>query len=252
MNNKLRTKIIAGTAAASLILGAAGYLESQQAWAASDSAIAAAPSTAASAAAPSASFKGRGHRGGMMEGRSGSLTSSTAELLGVTPDAIQAQLQEGLTLAQIAEAAGLGKEDYLAKLLAAETAKLDEKLAAGDMTEEQAAAKKAGLAEMLTQAIETNQPSKGKQGRGGHGFGRFGNSEELAAIVGVTADELKSALDAGQSLAEIAAAQGMSEADLIAKLQESMSDELKTFVQEKRTAKPAADAAAGAGAAETA
>jgi hypothetical protein len=248
--NNMRKRFITGAVAATLIIGGASYMQSQ-AFAAADTSTAA-PSTGAGAADGRAAFEGRGHghRGGMGSG----LVESTAELLGVESGTIMTQLQAGQTFAEIAEAAGLSKTDYLAKLIAAETAKIDEKLAAGSITAEQADAKKAALTEKLTQAIETNAPALGGRGhgRGGHhGFGRFGSSEETAAAIGVTEDELRAALESGQSLAELAAAQGISEADLIAKLKDAMTDELKTFVNEKRSAKqaPAADAAAAEAAA---
>ena len=38
------------------------------------------------------------------------------------------------------------------------------------------------------------------------GFGKFGNPEELAALLGLSEDELKAEMKEGQSLAEIAAA----------------------------------------------
>lgn len=241
--NNMRTRIITGAVAATLILGGAGYMQSQ-AFAAAD-ASSPAPSAEAGAADARAAHEGRGfgHRGGMK----GGLIESTADLLGAEFSTIMTQLQAGRTFAEIAEAAGLSKADYLAKLIAAETAKIDEKLAAGGITAEQADAKKASLTENLTQAIETNRPAFEGRGHGREdhrGFGRFGSPEEMAEAIGVTEDKLKTALESGQSLAELAAAEGISEADLIAMLKDAMTDELKSFVNEKRPAKPAGAAEA--------
>lgn len=253
MNKTKRTKLIAGAVAATLILGGAGYVQSQQAFAAADNA-AAGPSVEAGKSGSPAPFAGRGHRGGMMGGKEGGgLTSSTADLLGITADAVKAQLKEGKTLAQIAEAAGFGKADYLARLVAAETAKIDERLTAGDITAEQAAAGKASLAERLAQAIEADMPAFGGRGpgRGGHGIGRFGGAEAMAEAVGLTEEALKAALEDGRSLAEIAAAQGIGEDALIAKLKDAMEDELRTFVNEKRPAKKRTGDEGGQSAAQT-
>ncbi len=252
--NDMRRRIMTGAVAATLILGGAGYLQTQAFAAADASSPAPSAEAGAGAADARAAHEGRGfgHRGGMK----GGLIDSTADLLGVESSTIKTQLQAGRTFAEIAEAAGLSKADYLAKLIAAETAKIDEKLAAGGITAEQADAKKDSLTENLTQAIEMNRPAFGGRGhgredhRGFGGFGGFGSPEEMAEAIGVTEDELKAALESGRSLAELAAAEGISEADLIAKLKDAMTDELKSFVNEKRPAKPAVDAGA-AEAAET-
>ncbi|GGG15883.1 hypothetical protein [Paenibacillus abyssi] len=240
--NKLSKNMMAGALAATLVLGGAGYLHSN-AFAASASDTSTSVTDESSSAQSDSSFERGGKRGGFggMHGgmRGGNLMQETAEILNIAESVIRTELQSGKTFAQIAEANGLTKEEYLSKLEAAQTETIDGLLSAGTITQEQADTQKEGLADRLAQVIEMNKADFGGHGKGhgkGHGFGRFGNPEEIAALLGITADEVNEGMASGQSLAEIAAAKGITEADLIEKLKENMTDSLKEWVNEKRTA----------------
>lgn len=181
---------------------------------------------------------GRGfHESNIME--------ETATLLGVEQSTIQASLKEGKTLLEIAQAAGLTEDDYLAKLVAVETASINAQVTAGTLTQEQADQNITELSDQLKQRISNagfqDGPNGGGQGHQGQGGGFFGNNEMLTQILGLTADELQTELDAGKSIAEIAAAKEISEDDLISQIKDNLTDSLKKFVEDTHQ-KPEASA----------
>lgn len=248
----IKANILKGTLAASVLVGAGVAGLVHQAFAADD-AVTPAPTSTTSPAPKEPGrdgmFKGGkgagGHHGighgGEFGFKGGNLAGETATLLGVEESVVKDELKQGKTLAQIAqEKAGLSKEDYLAKLTDAVTKSIDKAVADGKITQEQADKQKAGLAERLKLAVEnTVPPQDGGPGRGrGHGPGDFGpiggKPEEIAAILGITAQELRDGLDAGKSLAELAQEKGISTDDLVAKLKDGMTDRLKQFVEQKR------------------
>ncbi|MGG1517671.1 hypothetical protein ABE504_19810 [Paenibacillus oryzisoli] len=189
---------------------------------------------------------GFGGRGGFQGG--GNVVKETATILGVEESAVQEALKADKTLAAFAEEKGVAKADFLAKLIAAETAAVQEQVTAGKLTQTQADELVKNLSDRLTKQIDAQGIGKGGQGfPGGFGGGRggkggpggfggpFGNSEVLTQVLGLTQDELKTELSAGKSLADIAAAKGISEDDLISKIKEGMTDSIKKFVEEKGT-----------------
>jgi len=240
MNTKdIRNKtVMAGTVAAGLILGVAALASQSDAFAAADaSASASAVSTASaqSAQAPDERFGRGGHR--VTGGFKGELARQAAEAIGIDESALREQLSAGSTLVEVAVANGVTKESLVAKLTDAAKAELDALVAAGTLTQAQADERIAELTERLPDMVETS--GFGKGGRGGHGrgfgFGAFGSLEAAANALGIAADEIKAGLEAGQSLAEIAAAKGVAEDELVEALKDAMTDRLKTFVNEKRT-----------------
>ena len=76
---------------------------------------------------------GKGGRG--MFGRIG---GGVAELLGLEQDALHEQLKDGVTLEELAADQGLTLEELQAQSQAEKIAAVEEKLAAGDITQEQA------------------------------------------------------------------------------------------------------------------
>lgn len=190
--------------------------------------------------------------------KDGNLLKETAAILGLDEKALVEKLKAGQTLSEIAQAAGVSEADLLQKLTDAATKKLDEAVAAGKLTQEQADKLKADLSAKLKEGITTKGipfgpgPGMGGPGhpgkpgfdhgfgfgRGGMGFGVFGNEEQLATILGMTKEELKAARDAGKSLAEIAQEKGITEEALIGKLKDAMTDGLKKFVESKPQSKP--------------
>lgn len=259
MKKSANKTIISGVLAAAVLVGGAGLVHNQVF-------AAAAGDTSTSITDTTRENRPGGHgevgfRGGDF-GKRGSglagfgktdLLKQTATLLNVEESAVSAQLEQGLTWAQIAAAAGLTEEDYLAKLVSAQTAAIGEAVTAGKLTQEQADKLTTSLSDHLKKQIERTGPKQkdaagtdangqkiGKGIRGEHGLrGGFASNADLAAILGITEDELSTLLQEGKSLAEIAESKGITSDDLTAKIKDSLTDELKTFIDRKGTDHPA-------------
>ncbi|KRF07147.1 hypothetical protein ASG89_17520 [Paenibacillus sp. Soil766] len=181
-------------------------------------------------------------RGGFDFGKGGAIDFSS--ILGIDKAVLKAEIDAGKTLVQIAqEKANLSEEALLAKLTEAETKKIDRALSEGKIKQEQADKLKDGLADRLKKIIEAKphamsfdkkpMPRAGNMPNMAMPGGVGVAPHEIAAILGITEDELATERKAGKSLAEIAAAKGITEDQLIAKLKDSLTDELKNFVERK-------------------
>ncbi|MBE1445695.1 hypothetical protein [Paenibacillus sp. OAS669] len=170
-------------------------------------------------------------------GRGGNILQQAATILGVEQSVIQDELKQGKTWVQIAQdKAGLSEDDFLQKLVAAETTSIDAAVTSGKLTQEQANKQKSGLSDRLKKVIENTQ----KQGLKGDGFNRpehfggaFGNYDTLAKILGITKEELTKQLQAGSSLVEIAQSKGLTEDQLVTQIKDNMTDSIKQFVESK-------------------
>ena len=116
-----------------------------------------------------------GGRGGCGGGKY-LIKEAAAEVLGISEDDLIAGLQDGQSLAQIAEAQGMTVEDFRAALLESVTADLQAKLDAGDITQEQFDEKVAELNANIDEIINTE---------GGVRFRGRGGSDEEGATGGV-------------------------------------------------------------------
>ncbi|MZP29789.1 hypothetical protein GTO91_08730 [Heliobacterium undosum] len=149
-----------------------------------------------------------------------------AAIIGIDEAALKTELQSGKTLAEIAQAKGIAKEDLIAKMVAAAQARLDEAVAGGRLSAEEAAQKKETMKQQIEAAVDKKHTDKfvdradkkfGDMAKDKAGFpGPAG--QEVADLLKMTQDELKTELKAGKSLAEIAQAKGVAKEDLVAKM----------------------------------
>jgi hypothetical protein len=112
--------------------------------------------------------------GGWGWGRHGfSLVDATAEATGLTVDEVVTALQEGQTFAQIAEAQGVDPQAIVDVFLAERKAALDQAVADGRLTQEQADQMLEQMAEHVSEQLE--QPWTPRSfGDSRTGRGRFG------------------------------------------------------------------------------
>lgn len=106
----------------------------------------------------------------------GRLVDIVAELTGLSADEVQAERAAGKSAADIAEANGSSAEEVVSAALEARKALLDERVADGTLTQEQADLMYDRMSERLTERVntdETGRPSWAGQG-GGIGGGRGG------------------------------------------------------------------------------
>src|SRR5690606_1148920 len=132
---------------------------------------------------------GEGERGKAMLGFD--VLQTAADAIGMKPDALRQELEEGKSLAQIAKKRGMKKDELVSKLNDAVSKRLDERVAAGEMSKEKAEAIRAKVSEHMTAAVDSDRIGQYLlHGRHGHGFHRYGSPEKLAKLIGMTEDAL--------------------------------------------------------------
>lgn len=99
--------------------------------------------------------------------------ASTA--LGITEDELRTQLRAGSSIATVASERGVDVQIVIDALVADATTRIDEKVASGDLTAEQATEWKAGLVERITALVNGERPAFPGGGRGPGGFGPGGD-----------------------------------------------------------------------------
>lgn len=145
-------------------------------------------------------FGGRGFGGGMD-------LDVAAKALGVTADELRTSLQAGKSLADVAKAEGVDKQKVIDALVAADETRLDEA--------------KAALPERIAGIVDGTITGGGPGGMGGHG-GRGGpgggggrHHTAAAKVLGLTEDALRTELQAGKSLTDVAKAKGVDKAKVV-------------------------------------
>ena len=163
---------------------------------------------------------------GAKPGRPGDDLDAAATYLGITSAQLLSDLQSGQTPAQVANAtSGKSAAGLVAALATHETAELDAAVAAGKLTSAQEQTLLASLQQRFTDFVNATKPD--------HGPGR-GPGDELdaaATYLGLTPTQLRSDLQSGQTLAQVASTtSGKSTAGLIAALMASEKTELDAAV----------------------
>jgi len=122
---------------------------------------------------------GPGDRGG----RIGAGLDVVATALGMTVDDLRTALQDGSTIRELATAAGVDPQTVVDAIVAEATTRLDERVAAGDMTQDEADAKLATITERATALLDATGPLGGDMhgGPGMHGRGDHGDRDDDAA-----------------------------------------------------------------------
>ncbi|MWC31282.1 hypothetical protein [Paenibacillus sp. MMS18-CY102] len=215
MRNK-RAKFMAVSALALALTVSAG------AWLSDGVVNAAASATGSSSVKASASDSTKdtatgnkgGRKGGDHKGFHAPFANETvAKALGLTADELKTELQGGKSLADIAKAKSVDVTVVTKAVEAVLKEKLDARLADGKLTQAKYDEQSAKLAEHAT-AIVNGEKGAGfageRGGKGGHGgfHAPFAN-ETVAKALGLTADELKTELQGGKSLADIAKAKSV-------------------------------------------
>jgi hypothetical protein len=142
--------------------------------------------------------------------------AAAASYLGSTTDALLTQLKAGKTLAQIADAtSGKSKAGLIAALVSHEKQELADAVTAGRLTKAQSDQIASTLTQRFTDLVNGVRPAIGPGGRGpGHDHGE--GIQVAATYLGITVDSLRTQLQAGKTLAQVAnATSGKSASGLI-------------------------------------
>jgi hypothetical protein len=132
--------------------------------------------------------------------------ATIATYLGLSASDLRADLQSGKTLAQIATAQGKTVSGLEAAIVADAKSHLDAEVAAGTITAAQESSRLSDLQSHVDDMVNsTGPPAGGMRGPGGPG-GPGGAA--IADYLGLTQAQLRTDLQGGQTLAQIATAQG--------------------------------------------
>ena len=136
-----------------------------------------------------------------------------AQALGIPVEELRTALQGGKSMAQVAQERNVDVQKVIDALVAAETAAIDKAVADGMLTQAQADQRKANLAARVREGVERAGP-RGRGGHGGHGghgkgwhgggVARVDDIAVAAQVIGIPAEELRTALQGGKSMAQVA------------------------------------------------
>jgi hypothetical protein len=177
-------------------------------------------------------------------------SEAMAEFLGIEQEQLGDELQaDGATLASVAEAHGKARDELIAFILGDLETKLDERVAAGDLTRERADEIAANAREHAEEMIDREfgwRPFpgalKGEFGFAFPGIGFAFVSEELGEFLGVDEETLREELRAdGATLASVAEAHGKTRDELKAFLIEGFTAKLNAMVAEDMITQEHAD-----------
>jgi hypothetical protein len=146
-------------------------------------------------------------------------------LLGIDDATLKQDFKAGQSLADIATAKTVDEQKVIDLLVSQESQRIDQAVTAGKLTQAQADQKKAKLADEVKQRVE----HKGGFGRE-HGH-EEGGLKDVASVLNTTTTDLQTQLKAGQTIAQIAQAKGISEDSLINQLLQKDKDRLTKMVE---------------------
>ncbi len=104
---------------------------------------------------------GRGDHDGPRGGRGGHGLEAAATALGLTADELRVELRDGATLADIAADEGVAVQTVIDAMVAELETHLDEHVASGELTQEEADAKLAKATEKITDLVNNGRPDRG-------------------------------------------------------------------------------------------
>ena len=144
--------------------------------------------------------------------------ATVSKVLGITETELKTELEAGKSISDVAKAKNIDLATVKAALLAEAKAHIDAEVAAGKHTAAEGATKLAEVTTRIDAMLTTaGLPARGPQGMGGHkGKGGPGKimSEAVANVLKLTTTELKTQLQSGKSLADVAKTQSVDIADV--------------------------------------
>ncbi len=153
-----------------------------------------------------------------------------SETLGLSPEELRAELQAGKTVADIAAEQGVPLEDVVAAITTPLGERLEQRVAAGDLTQEEADT----ILAVATQKVETwlNQPwPVPTSDQRGQWIERARQVfADIAEALRLSPEELRAELQAGKTVADIAAEQGVPLEDVVAAITTPLGERLEQRV----------------------
>ncbi len=166
-------------------------------------------------------FAGGPHRGGPGFGagpgfghRRGPGLDAAAKYLGLTEAQLRTQLENGKSLAEVAKAQGKTVDGLVDALVSGAQTKLDAAVKAGMLTQTQADGMLSELKEHISDFVNGMRPAPSFGQR--HGRHRGPSLDAAAKYLGITEAQLRTELENGKSLADVAKAHGKTAGGLVA------------------------------------
>ncbi len=193
-------------------------------------AIASGPSSAANSptAVPAlVTHDGRGPIGDHLE--------DVADELNLDVAALREAVRNGSTIAEAAAAQGVDENTLVAALVTAQGEALDALVAEGRITQEEADERKAGAEERIREMVTSERPfiMRGGPGGPGRGFPGLEMLGDVAEELGLDTEALRASLAEGNTLAEAAAAQGVTEDALVDALVAAAEERIRELVNQE-------------------
>ena len=165
------------------------------------------------------------------------LLSTAADYLGLTQAQLRTQLDSGKTLAEIAKDRDKSVDGLVDKLVADKTARIDEAVEDGRLTRAQANEIEADLRKAMRDFVNNGKPEFPKFPGGPGLFGLPGPHEFLSTTtdyLGLTQAQLRTQLNSGKTLAQIAKDRNKSVDGLVDKLVADMKARIEEAVEDGR------------------
>lgn len=190
-----------------------------------------------------AAIEWRGDHGGRGSlGRGASLTT-IATALSMTETDLQSALQSGKTVAALATEKGVALQTIVDALIAEQKTLLQQAVTEGRLTQAQADARLAALQSELPTRLSTAF-TPGMRGDGRGMLGRFGLGASLTTVattLGVSESDLLTALQAGKSVADVAAEKNVDLATVSAAIVAEQNTKLQQAVSAGQLTQAQAD-----------
>ena len=148
-----------------------------------------------------------GHRAGHGRHGPGPGLAAAAGAIGVSEDELVTALRSGQSIAQVAQSKGVDVQKVIDAVVAEARTRLAQKVQSGDLTQAQADERLANLSQRVTDMVNRTGGPGHRRGHGRHGPGP--GLAAAAGAIGVSEDELVTALRSGQSIAQVAQSKGV-------------------------------------------
>ncbi|OXM86491.1 hypothetical protein [Paenibacillus rigui] len=223
----MQRKMWAGTVAVALLLGGFGGLTTPQAYADEDedtTVIAPAP------ADTSIPLNKRFHLDwSQVEG-------NASNILGMDWIDLNDALTSGKSIAEVAASKGVSGEGLVSQLVQLEASQVNEALQANKITQDEADRLNKQITDKITKIVNKEGYQYKAKEAGQHNKSLQltfkPKAAELAELLKLDKEQVKQQLAEGKSVADIAAAQGITEDELITKLTEQIKPALKSWIHQ--------------------
>jgi uncharacterized protein YidB (DUF937 family) len=198
----------------------------------------AATNSSTGSSSPSTTAARPNHQGGFHAGRRGPWQggnfATVSKILGIDTQTLQTDLKSGQSIVAIAQTNGISEQTLITQLQANLKTQLDAAVQAGKLTASQAQNMLSHFPTQVKQFVEHKGPMPMTQGGFARRAGVGVDMRQLPQILGITSSALKSDLQSGKSIADVASSKGISEQTLISKLQADQQTRLDQAVKSGR------------------